>query len=305
MVRNTRKRARRAPSSKTPRPSEPSASKTPAIFPQYSRLPFEVRAAIWELSLPAPRIINVRAEQGEILIRRHRENEARPQFKHVWAEKAPVPEILQICRDSRTVGLRHYELVFDSNQRPSNEDIPESPSSGLRGRQVVFPFDTKAMIYVDLERDIIVTSHRHLGSYMFLPNPPQDRPEFIDWPVQVREFQITIFREIVPPEVLKRIRTFAVTFALSIREIFPFPIPRGLSSKRRVLVVKNPFLPKEREERGDYIDSLVDMGHSFPGPHMKGKVRSLKNLEELRQVIRDGTLWDWAVDKDHDRSRKS
>jgi hypothetical protein len=30
----------------------------------------------------------------------------------------------------------------------------------------------------------------------------------------------------------------------------------------------------------------------------------LKNLEELGQAMRNGTLWDWAVDEDHDRSRR-
>ena len=105
------------------------------------------------------------------------------------------------------------------------------------------PFETKATIHVDLERDVLATGHRrNIGNR---GANPKDDPKFKDWPVHVRNFDIVDFRKDVPKHVLERISTFAVTFAvtfsLSIVEIFPVRFGIGLGSKRRVLVVKNPF----------------------------------------------------------------
>jgi len=153
------------------------------------------------------------------------------------------------------------------------------------------------MIYVDLERDVLVTGHRKtIGNR---GANPKDDPKFKDWPAHVRNFDIVDFRKVVPRQVLERIRTFAVTFSLSIVEIFPVRFGIGLGSKRRVLVVKNPFeIVKDGEDR---IEKMKWM--RIPGPEYKGKFRSLRNLGELDEVVKEGSLWDWAVDKEYDEGQ--
>ncbi|CAG8959350.1 hypothetical protein HYFRA_00013121 [Hymenoscyphus fraxineus] len=71
----------------------------PRHFHLFSKLPIELRFDIWELSIK-PRMISIyRLKTIPIpsppRARRHR-----------------VPAILQATRESRTVGLKHYELVF-------------------------------------------------------------------------------------------------------------------------------------------------------------------------------------------------
>jgi len=41
----------------------------------------------------------------------------------------------------------------------------------------------------------------------------------------------------------------------------------------------------------------------IPGPEYKGKFRSLRNLGELDEVVKEGRLWDWAVDKEYDEGQ--
>ncbi|KAH9213921.1 hypothetical protein DL95DRAFT_390050, partial [Leptodontidium sp. 2 PMI_412] len=90
-------------------------------FHPFPRLPLEIRDEIWSLSLPAPRLIHVQTERGEIRPPGRQPNQP---FAHVWAQKLPVPSILHVCNDARAVGLKHYELVFDTNCRPAKEDLP-------------------------------------------------------------------------------------------------------------------------------------------------------------------------------------
>ena len=78
-------------------------------------------------------------------------------------------------------------------------------------------------MYVDLERDFIVTSHRRMG-FRRPPNGwPKDEtadPRFAAWPVQQGPFKIETLREVVPEEVYMRIRNFAATFMLTLNELF-------------------------------------------------------------------------------------
>lgn len=211
--------------------------------------------------------------------------------------------MLHACHDSRTVGLKHYELAFDSNCRPAREDFPDLHDLPAQrgGRVFTFPFERKAMVYVDLERDIIVTSHRRLGH-----RPPRggwpkdecDEPRFAAWPIAKREFKIETFREAVPEAVYTRIRTLVATFVFSIRELFLIRVGRGMMSERRVLVVKSPFRPDVKGKH--FIDCLTMLPFRQPGAGMKGKVRSLRRVGEVEMLLLNGTLWDWVADQETD-----
>ena len=249
-------------------------------------------------------MIPVRAERGAV--RLSAEHEPSRGFTHVWvAAKLPVPAILHVCRESRAIGLKHYELVFDSNPRPAKEDMLALQNlPPLRGveRAIFFPYETKAMVYVDLERDIIVTSHRWLEHWTPAGGWPQDGPELGLWPVRPWPFNIDIFRQVVPRQVYSRIRTLAATFTFTITEIFSVSPRRRPLTHRHVLVIKDPFRITDSGE--DYIDGLC-RSMVIPGPEYKGRLRSLTNLQELADVIRDETLWDWAASKDSDEGRVS
>lgn len=78
-------------------------------FPQFCRLPPELRLKIWS-HLVMPRIIVACClYNDETLPRRRRELNARAD-----GEKSPV--LLRINREARSVGLRHYEQTFGTNE---------------------------------------------------------------------------------------------------------------------------------------------------------------------------------------------
>ncbi|KAH7408012.1 hypothetical protein BKA64DRAFT_437261 [Cadophora sp. MPI-SDFR-AT-0126] len=284
--------------------SPPSTSQ-PTTFHLFPHLPLELRTEIWSLSLPPPRLIHVQTEKGEIRIPGRHPNKY---CSHVWAKRLPVPSILHTCRDARVVGLKHYELLFDTNCRPAKEDLPDlhdlplQRGGGGRARELIFPFERKALMYVDLQRDYIVTSHRRINFRRPPTGWPKDEmedPRFAAWPVQQGFFRIETFREVVPEEVYTRIRNFAAAFMFSLNEIFNRRLSIGMTSGRRVLVIRDPFVTTE--QGSSFIDALQGVsGGSVPGLSRKGRVRSLVNLGELRQVVDDGTLWDWVVDRESD-----
>lgn len=288
--------------SSSPQPGEAATPIAESLseFLAFTQLPQEIQDAIWDLSLPEPRIIPIRAERGHIRVPgRH----GRRNFAHVWVpKKMPVPVLLHACRDSRRLALKHYELAFDSNPRPAKEDLPDlhnlPPMRG--GRDLVFPFKKKAMVYVDLERDIFVTNHRRRGHRAPRGGWPKDDPRFKTWPVVAREFKIETFRECVPREIYFRIRTFAADYIYTIREIFEVMFGRGMASSRHILVITDAFQPGANGK--DYIDELC-LSKRMLGPEKKGKLRSLRNLPELAKVVKEGTLWDWAVSEEHDSGR--
>ena len=76
----------------------------------------------------------------------------------------------------------------------------------------------------------------------------------------------------------------------------------GMRSRRRVLVVRDPFVRTERG--GFYIDEMDDFNVGGPTSRerlrRKGRVRSLVDVGELQRVVDEGTVWDWAVDQRSD-----
>ena len=259
-------------------------------FGSFSSLPREIRDEIWLYSLPPPRLLVIHAQRGEIEVPGRR-GPPRP-YSHVWAKKTPVPVILQVCRESRIVGLRNYELVFDTNPRPAKEDLVDihdiEPPPGIRSRAFVFPFNTKAPVYVNLERDIVVAQH---GNSYRPPRGgwPRRDPSFPGWPLTSSSFKIDDFKAVVPKDTRKRIRNLAIQFRYAVREIFPVRSGIGMGSNCRILVVKDPFLPRDGDGN-DYIDGLREL-REVP-VDLLGRVRSLKNQAELAEVVAGGTLWD-------------
>ncbi|KAG4415972.1 hypothetical protein IFR04_010922 [Cadophora malorum] len=284
----------------------PSSTPPTPTFHLFPNLPLELRNQIWTLSLPPPRLIPLQTEKGTIHISGRHPNIP---FLHVWCTtRRPVPSLLHTCRESRIIGLKHYSLLFDTNCRPAKEDVPELHNLPTQrgGRELIFPFERKRMMYVDLERDFIVTSHRRMG-FRRPPNGwPKDEtadPRFAAWPVQQGPFKIEILREVVPEEVYMRIRNFAATFTLTLNELFlNRRYGMGMVSRRRVLVVRDPFV--RTESGGFYVDEIDDF--HFGGPtsrerlRRKGRVRSLVDVGELQRVVDEGTVWDWAVDQRSD-----
>lgn len=77
-------------------------------FEPFSRLPVELRLMIWELSLPAPRILSVcgtRLSTGNRYV---------PKDKLYFPkdDNHPNPAALSACRESRAVALKRYRLCF-------------------------------------------------------------------------------------------------------------------------------------------------------------------------------------------------
>ena len=119
-------------------------------FYLFSRLPAEIRLQIWEAVLPS-RIINIHAIKGrwhwsEFHGSSRRVTNWTHPFEHIWVDKVPVPNILHVNRESREVGLRHYQLLFDSNPRPSRDAVEFRMPQTTSGRPI-FIFESPAMIY--------------------------------------------------------------------------------------------------------------------------------------------------------------
>lgn len=66
-------------------------------FHLFHMLPREVQLYIWEVALPDPRIVHLKAVSNEAV------NSA-----------TPVPALFSVCRDSREAVLKHYENTFQT-----------------------------------------------------------------------------------------------------------------------------------------------------------------------------------------------
>jgi len=78
----------------------------PQSFPQFSKLPVEIREYIWEYSLPGPRLL-VTSYNGRCV-----------GPNGLWFRKGdhtPNPAALQVCQLSRRIALKRYRLVFATN----------------------------------------------------------------------------------------------------------------------------------------------------------------------------------------------
>ncbi|KAH7357166.1 hypothetical protein BKA65DRAFT_496284 [Rhexocercosporidium sp. MPI-PUGE-AT-0058] len=78
----------------------------PPSFPLFSNLPPELRAPIWEYSLPGPRILAFRNGHHVINI---------PWCIAINPIDATLQALLQTCQESRAVVLAHYQQCFAAN----------------------------------------------------------------------------------------------------------------------------------------------------------------------------------------------
>jgi hypothetical protein len=229
-------------------------------FTGFSQLPKEVQTLIWNFALPAPRLIHVYAEKGAV---RHNtaEQDLRT-FWHVWARKLPVPAILHTTQDSRSIGLKHYKLIFDSNERPSKAEIEklyEDSAPLRRGRSIVinkcdnvlsglqFPYHSKAMMYVDLGRDFVVTAHRNDMSKE--EQIDAAKPQFKNMPIDRTNlmFNVSHFRKCMDRSILERIANFVITCASCPAEVFGYTGSRYEPITHPVYIMRDAFTWRDGE----------------------------------------------------------
>jgi hypothetical protein len=100
--------------------TSPIADNKPVSFPQFSRLPPEIRCQIWEF-LIQPRIIVASClQQDESLSERRKELRART------TSGSAVPALLQVNQETREIALKHYELTFSWRISKLLSDTPVS-----------------------------------------------------------------------------------------------------------------------------------------------------------------------------------
>lgn len=94
-------------------PLSPTASPAPApaptsstSFPQFARLPPEIRWRIWECLVQPRIVVACCLQRDDILDSRRRELDGRT------TSGPAVPVLLHINRETRDIALRHYELTF-------------------------------------------------------------------------------------------------------------------------------------------------------------------------------------------------
>jgi len=141
-----------------------SASTNPTTFPQFSRLPAELRQQIWEEALPGPRALMLQLPGSSVAIPSlayclspiltlrspfaisppaGRAQGARKRggtnSVNVWTCSAKIPVVLHVNNESRAVALRHYRL-------------------GLA------PGNSQPRIYVNFKRDVIGLSDELMQS---------------------------------------------------------------------------------------------------------------------------------------------
>ncbi|KAF4123605.1 hypothetical protein GMORB2_6306 [Geosmithia morbida] len=123
--------------------TSPSSPDDAAEFPQFCRLPPELRLKVWEY-LVQPRVVVAcclhRGEDddpnaGESLASRRRELDGRTTGGNA------VPSLLHVNRESRAVGRRHYELTFAWRVSKLLSDTPTS-----RPPRVYFNFQLDTLL---------------------------------------------------------------------------------------------------------------------------------------------------------------
>lgn len=114
-------------------PLKPPARGAPTTFPQFSRLPAELRQQIWTEALPGPRLLLMHLPPGATsqprpqpfisIPRRRRHSHHRPRHGRFFQSEpepwprdytlvcpTPPPALLHVNSESRAVALRHYRL---------------------------------------------------------------------------------------------------------------------------------------------------------------------------------------------------
>ncbi|KAK4453690.1 hypothetical protein QBC34DRAFT_191117 [Podospora aff. communis PSN243] len=124
----------------------------PTTFPQFSRLPAELRQQIWEEALPSSRLLMLQLPGSSgrmpsfaeclspvLALRKGASSRSRYNSVNVWTCSASIPVALHVNSESRAVALRYYRL-------------------GLA------PGNTQPRIYVNFKRDIIGLSDELMQS---------------------------------------------------------------------------------------------------------------------------------------------
>lgn len=121
--------------------SSPKAKPEPGLFPQFARLPPEIRWRVWE-SLVQPRIVVACClQQGDTLEDRKKELQGRT------TRGSAVPVLLHVNRETRKLARKHYELTFGWRISKRSSDTPVS-----RPARVWFNFQLDALFLTgDLE----------------------------------------------------------------------------------------------------------------------------------------------------------
>ncbi|KAH8804593.1 hypothetical protein F5884DRAFT_796609 [Xylogone sp. PMI_703] len=76
-----------------------------AQFHLFPKLPIEIRALIWQMSIDEERLVEVY-----------------PTTTKGW--RAPIPPILHVCMESRALGLKNYELAFSGKDPDTGKLCP-------------------------------------------------------------------------------------------------------------------------------------------------------------------------------------
>jgi len=93
---------------------------SPKGFPFFPKLPPEIRARIWEMITEDGRTVVVCSRTGGGL-------------------RSSVPPLLQVCSESRAVGLKHYALCFSGLEKPNSANtVPP---------RVYFNFDRDTLFF--------------------------------------------------------------------------------------------------------------------------------------------------------------
>ncbi|KAI2473686.1 hypothetical protein F4781DRAFT_427308 [Annulohypoxylon bovei var. microspora] len=79
----------------------------PASFPQFSKLPLELRDMIWGYALPEPRVFEVLDSPSSS------QSQSSPSGRLMFADvrNEPPPSIARVCRDARQAVLRRYKPI--------------------------------------------------------------------------------------------------------------------------------------------------------------------------------------------------
>jgi hypothetical protein len=86
-----------------------SSAQASASFTPFARLPTELRLKIWELNLPAPRLVPLHYTPPSAGTNASLQGSTSP---------APIPQNLHTCQESRYLALCHYRLSFALMQTP-------------------------------------------------------------------------------------------------------------------------------------------------------------------------------------------
>lgn len=251
-------------------------------FYLFSHLPAEIRIQIWEAALPS-RIINIHAVRGRFFWSslgdsgKRSANWIHP-FEHVWADKVPVPSILQVNREAREVGLRHYQLLFDSNSRPNREDV-EHRMPQTAGTPI-FAFETAAKIYCDPERDLF--------------HPQADDTEILGTALEHQRFLEFVFFKVLSRQFLEQIRfivMYAEPFRLRIRGFARtdeyFKVLTGL---RGIVVIRQAHTNAKRWLIWSrYVDDAIK---DWPTKPQQRLIRDKQNDPEwIARKLKRSLLW--------------